>query len=149
MQSPRPYGRCRILMWLSATWRMALLPTRAARSHGHRRTEPRRYCVENVPVTVRALCHLYFMKSFPQILHPFAHPRDPVFLALLQPQNDLTSSGSLTDAFFLQAKYALASLYSLVTRYPPDLSYLTTLHAIFLKVRLYLVSVITVSRTAS
>ncbi|KAL7278794.1 hypothetical protein ACG7TL_007803 [Trametes sanguinea] len=31
------------------------------------------------------------------------------------------------------AKYALPSLYSLVTRYPPDLSYLTTLHAIFLK----------------
>ncbi|KAI8996251.1 hypothetical protein BD414DRAFT_477249 [Trametes punicea] len=31
------------------------------------------------------------------------------------------------------AKYALASLYSLVTRYPPDLSYLTTLHAIYLK----------------
>ncbi|KAI9058652.1 hypothetical protein FKP32DRAFT_1596958 [Trametes sanguinea] len=31
------------------------------------------------------------------------------------------------------AKYALPSLYSLVARYPPDLSYLTTLHAIFLK----------------
>ncbi|CDO75711.1 hypothetical protein BN946_scf184493.g9 [Trametes cinnabarina] len=31
------------------------------------------------------------------------------------------------------AKYAITSLYNLVTRYPPDLSYLTTLHAIFLK----------------
>ncbi|KAI0350548.1 hypothetical protein OH77DRAFT_1463574 [Trametes cingulata] len=31
------------------------------------------------------------------------------------------------------AKYALAPLYNLLTRYPPHLSYLTTLHAIFLK----------------
>ncbi|KAI0772311.1 hypothetical protein BD413DRAFT_544080 [Trametes elegans] len=30
-------------------------------------------------------------------------------------------------------KYALVSLYNLVTRYPPNLSYLTTLHAIFVK----------------
>ncbi|KAI0673253.1 hypothetical protein C8Q78DRAFT_970329 [Trametes maxima] len=30
-------------------------------------------------------------------------------------------------------KYALTSLYNLLTRYPPQLSYLTTLHAIFLK----------------
>ncbi|KAH9886665.1 hypothetical protein C8Q73DRAFT_714825 [Cubamyces lactineus] len=68
------------------------------------------------------------------IIEEFCSQFDPVQARFAPERVTLLAKGIVrASESSNNAKYALASLYSLITRYPPDLSYLTTLHAIFLK----------------
>ncbi|EIW56333.1 uncharacterized protein TRAVEDRAFT_127525 [Trametes versicolor FP-101664 SS1] len=68
------------------------------------------------------------------VIETFCNQFDPAQARLAPERVTLLAKGIVrVSESSNNAKYALGPLYSLVTRYPPHLSYLTTLHAIFLK----------------
>ncbi|KAI0633148.1 hypothetical protein C8Q77DRAFT_1058791 [Trametes polyzona] len=68
------------------------------------------------------------------VIENFCSLFDPVQARLAPERVTLIAKGIVrVSESSNNTKYALAPLYSLVTRYPPHLSYLTTLHAIFVK----------------